>query len=228
MDRHVIVKELPESERPYEKFIKYGAGALSDAELLAIIIKSGTKDKTALELSRELLCQRHRNLLNLYEMSMEEMMRTNGIGRVKAIQLKAVAELSMRIARTQRGYQLRLDCAGSVADYYMEQMRHEKQEVLMCAYFDAKANFLGDARLSVGSTSYAYFSPREVLRGALEKNASVLILLHNHPSGDPSPSKDDMRVTERMRECAALFDICLADHIIIGDNQYFSFKEQSI
>ena len=99
---------------------------------------------------------------------------------------------------------------------------------MICAYFDAKANFLGDAKLSVGSTSFAYFSPREVLKRALEKNASVFILLHNHPSGDPTPSKDDMRVTERMRECAALFDICFADHIIIGDNQYFSFKEQSI
>lgn len=228
MNKHIIVKELPESERPYEKFLHYGVTSLSDAELLAIIIKTGTKDQTSLELAREFLCQRHHNLLNLYDMSAEEMMRIPGIGQVKAIQLKAVAELSLRIARTQRGYHLRLDHISSIAEYYMEQLRHEPQELLMCAYFDAKANFLGDARISVGSTNFAYFSPKDVLRIALEKKATLLVLLHNHPSGDPTPSRDDIRVTERMRECALLLDMNLVDHIIIGDNQYFSFKEQSL
>jgi DNA repair protein RadC len=96
----------------------------------------------------------------------------------------------------------------------------------MCAFFDSKANFLGDEKISVGSTSFAFFSAKDVLRCALEKNATILVLLHNHPSGDPTPSQDDIRVTERMRQCAALLDMKLIDHIIIGDNQYFSFKEQ--
>lgn len=228
MNKHIIVKELPESERPYEKFLHYGATCMSDAELLAIIIKSGTKAKTSLDLARDVLCQGQRNLLNLYDMSLADLRQIDGIGQVKALQLKAVAELSLRIARTQRAYQLQLGRISSIADYYMEQLRHEAQEVLMCAFFDTKAHFLGDARISIGSTSYAYFSPKDVLRKALEKKAELLVLLHNHPSGDPTPSSDDMRVTERMREAAQLLDMSLVDHIIIGDNCYFSFKEQSI
>jgi DNA repair protein RadC len=172
------------------------------------------------------LYEKHRNLLNLYDLSFEEMKKIPGIGTVKAIQLKAAAELSLRIAGTKRGYSLRLDSVPSVADYYMERLRHETQEVLMCAFFDSKANFLGDEKISVGSTSFAFFSAKDVLRCALEKNATILVLLHNHPSGDPTPSQDDIRVTERMRQCAALLDMKLIDHIIIGDNQYFSFKEQ--
>jgi DNA repair protein RadC len=228
MNKHIVVKEMPESERPYEKFLRYGVGCLSDAELLAIIIKTGTKDRTSLDVARELLYGKHCNLLNLYELSLEEMQKIPGIGQVKAIQLKAAAELSLRIAGTKRGYHLRLDKVSSIADYYMERLRHESQEILMCAYFDAKANFLGDAKISVGSTSYAYFSAKDVLRFALQKNATMLVLLHNHPSGDPTPSQDDIRVTERMRQSAQLLDMNLVDHIIIGDNQYFSFKEQSI
>jgi DNA repair protein RadC len=156
------------------------------------------------------------------------MKKIPGIGQIKAIQLKAAAELSLRIAATKRGYTLRLDKISSIADYYMERLRHEPQEILMCAYFDAKANFLGDAKISVGSTNYAYFSAKDVLRGALERNAALMVLLHNHPSGDPTPSQDDIRVTERMRECAKLMDMNLIDHIIIGDNLYFSFKEQCL
>jgi DNA repair protein RadC len=228
MDKHIAVKEMPESERPYEKFLRYGVSSLSDAELLAIIIKTGTRNRTSLEVAQSLLYEKHRNLLNLYDLSFEEMKKIPGIGKVKAIQLKAAAELSLRIAGTKRGYSLRLDKVSSVADFYMERLRHEKQEILMCAYFDAKANFLGDAKLSVGSTNFAYFSAKDVLRCALEKNATLLVLLHNHPSGDPTPSQDDIRVTERMRQCAGLLDMNLVDHIIIGDNQYFSFKEQHL
>jgi DNA repair protein RadC len=228
MDKHIAVKEMPESERPYEKFLRYGVSSLSDAELLAIIIKTGTKKMTSMDVARELLYGRQRNLLNLYELSFEEMTQIPGIGSIKAIQLKAVAELSLRIAGTRRGYNMRLEKISSIADYYMERLRHESQEVLMCAYFDAKANFLGDARISVGSTSFAYFSAKDVLRGALNKNATLLVLLHNHPSGDPTPSQDDIRVTERMRESARLLDMNLVDHIIIGDNLYFSFKEQHL
>lgn len=228
MNKHLVLKELPESERPYEKFLHYGASCLSDAELLAIIIKTGTKESTSLDLARELLCHKHKNLLNLYEMSLEELMQIHGIGQVKAIQIKAVAELSLRIARTQRGYNLRLDRVTSIADYYMEQMRHESKEILMCAYFDAKSNFLGDAKISVGSTNYAFVSPKDILREALLKNAVMLVLLHNHPSGDPTPSNEDILITERMRECAKMLDLMLVDHIIIGDNYYFSFKEQNL
>ena len=228
MSSHVNIKELPESERPYEKFLKRGAGSLSDAELLAIIIKSGTKERNSLDIARTLLSGGHGNLLNLYEFSYEEFLKIPGVGKVKAIQLKAIAELSRRIAQTNSGYHISMKDPSSIADYYMEQMRHLKKEFLICAFFDAKCNFIGDARISVGSTSYAYVSPKDILRKALERNATQLVLLHNHPSGDPTPSADDIRITRRLRECAQILDLVLSDHIIIGDNRYFSFLENGI
>lgn len=228
MPDHTVLKQLPESERPYEKLLLHGAEHLSDAELLAIIVKTGTKESNSLELAREILRSGQGNLLNLYEFSYEDLLKIHGIGKVKAIQLKAVAELSRRIAKTNSGYHMKLKEPASIADYYMEQMRHCRKEILICAFFDAKCNFLGDALISVGSTNYAYVSPKDILRKALEKNAVLLVLLHNHPSGDPSPSEDDIRVTMRMRKCAELIGMQCADHIIIGDNQYYSFYEQGL
>jgi DNA repair protein RadC len=107
-------------------------------------------------------------------------------------------------------------------------MRHLKKEFLICAFFDAKCNFIGDAGISIGSTSYTYVSPKDILRTALERNASLIVLLHNHPSGDPAPSSDDIRVTDRIRKGAQLLDLKLCDHIIIGDNRYFSFAEHGM
>ncbi len=228
MSNHTKVKQLPESERPYEKFLKYGVESLSDAELLAIILKSGTKDLNSLEIARMLLSGGHGNLLNLFELSFEEFLKLPGIGKVKAIQLKAVAELSNRIAKTNSGYHISMKCPSSIAAYYMESLRHLKKEFLICAFFDAKNTFLGDSRISIGSTSYAYVSPKDVFKRALEKNAVSIVIIHNHPSGDPSPSEDDILVTKRIREGAALLGIRLSDHIIIGDNRYFSFAENDI
>jgi DNA repair protein RadC len=228
MSSHINVKMLPESEQPYEKFLKYGEDSLSDAELLAIIIKTGTKESTSLDIARELLQGRQGNLLNLYDFSYEELLKFSGVGKVKAIQLKAVAELSRRIAKTNRGYHITMNAPATIADYYMEQMRHRKKESLICAFFDAKFNFIGDAVISNGSTSYAYVSPKDIFRAALEKNATQMVLLHNHPSGDPTPSGDDIRVTERIRKSAQLLEIRLCDHIIIGDNCYFSFSEHGM
>lgn len=228
MTNHTNMKNLPESERPYEKFLQGGEKSLTDAELIAVIIKSGTAGKTSMEIARELLFGRHGNLLNLYEYSFEELCTFAGIGRVKAIQLKCIAELSKRIAKTESGYHLKMDTAQSIADYYMEQLRHRKEEALYGAFFDAKCKFLGDAEISVGSVSSAYVSPRDVFRRALEKNAVYVILLHNHPSGDPTPSEDDWQVTRRILSCGEMLGIELADHIIIGDNCYFSFREEHI
>ena len=170
----------------------------------------------------------HGNLLNLFEFSYEDFLKLPGIGKVKAIQLKAVAELSNRIAKTNSGYHISMKCPESIAAYYMESLRHLKKEFLICAYFDAKNTFLGDARISIGSTAYAYVSPKDVFTRALEKNAMNIVMIHNHPSGDPSPSEDDIRITGRIREGAKLLGIHLSDHIIIGDNRYFSFAENDI
>lgn len=225
MSEHITMKNLPKSERPYEKFMESGEESLSDAELLAIILKTGTKKETSVEVARKILQGNHNNLLNLYDLSYRELMRYPGIGQVKAIQLKAVAELSRRIAKTKSGYNLKMDNPSAIADYYMEQLRHRKEEVMICAFFDSKCNFLGDTLIAKGSVNYAYVSPREIFRQALEHKAVLLILLHNHPSGDPTPSSDDMQITSRIEKGAMLLELQLADHIIIGDNDYYSFKE---
>ena len=228
MQTNKTIKELPASERPYEKFLSLGASGLSDADLLAIIIKTGTKDKSAVDIAQEILSGRHGNLLNLYEMSYDELIQVSGIGQIKAIQLKAVAELSMRISKAKRARSIRMNTPVTIADYYMEQMRHLQQEVVICAYFDVKSRFLGDKFISKGSLSSSVVDISSVMRTALEKNASKIVLLHNHPSGDCTPSKDDIAVTDRLAEGSRIFSIELCDHIIIGDNEYYSFYENKL
>lgn len=228
MQKNKTIKELPASERPYEKFLSLGASGLSDADLLAIIIKTGTKDKSAVDIAQEMLSGRHGNLLNLYEMSYDELIQVSGIGQIKAIQLKAVAELSMRISKAKRARSIRMNTPVTIADYYMEQMRHLQQEVVICAYFDVKSRFLGDKFISKGSLSSSVVDISSVMRTALEKNASKIVLLHNHPSGDCTPSRNDIAVTDRLIEGSGIFSIELCDHIIIGDNEYYSFYENKL
>ena len=225
---HISMKNLPESERPYERFQILGAEALSDAELLAIILKTGTKDYTALDLARDLLSECQGNLLNLYEIGYEQLLERRGIGPVKATQLKAIAELSKRIARTGRGYHLSMNCPSSIADYYMEELRHEEQELVICMMSDVKGHFLGDRILARGTATGSLVTPREIFMEALRRHAVSLILIHNHPSGDPMPSREDILVTQRIREGGSLLGIELLDHIIIGDNCYVSLAEQKL
>lgn len=228
MQKNKTIKELPASERPYEKFLSLGASGLSDADLLAIIIKTGTKDKSAVDIAQEMLSGRHGNLLNLYEMSYDELIQVSGIGQIKAIQLKAVAELSMRISKAKRARSIRMNTPVTIADYYMEQMRHLTNEVVICAYFDVKSRFLGDKFISKGSLSSSVVDIGSIIRTALDKNASKLVLLHNHPSGDCTPSRNDIAVTDRLIEGSGIFSIELCDHIIIGDNEYYSFYENKL
>ena len=228
MSEHFTMKNLPESERPYEKYLNQGEKSLSDAELLAIILKSGTKESNSVDIARKILSGNHNNLLNLYDLSYRELMQISGIGKVKAIQLKAVAELAKRISKTNSGYSLKMDNPVSIANYYMEQLRHAKQEQLLCAFFDAKNNFLGDAVISKGAVNYTYVSPRDIFRQAFEYEAVMIILLHNHPSGDPTPSEDDLQITRRIEKGARILQLELVDHIIIGDNRYYSFKENEL
>lgn len=225
MTNHMTTKELPLSERPYEKCLQAGPHALSDAELLAVILKNGSCGMNVIQLAQRILQTGDHNLLNLYRMSVEELTAFPGIGEVKAIQLKCVAEISRRIAQTRRREQVQLTDAGSVAAYYMERLRHEPREQLMISMFDIKCRLISDCVIATGSARAVLGSPREIFLQLLEKKAVSFILLHNHPSGDPAPSSEDVRLTQRVRECGELMDITLSDHIIIGDNNYYSFRE---
>ena len=228
MNHHLTVKELPESEKPYEKCLRYGAGRLSDAELLAVIIRTGTKGKKSVEVAQELLSRREKNLLNLYRLSVKELKDIPGIGTVKAIQLKCLAEIARRISKAVRSREMTLESPSSVAAYYMEELRHEEKEKLLLCMFDSKCNLLGDEILSVGTVSSSLISPREIFRRSLAEQAVSIILLHNHPSGMPYPSAQDKIVTRQVKECGDMIGVHLSDHIIIGDNQYFSFKEENL
>lgn len=222
---HLIAKELPVCERPYEKCLNYGVQYLSDAELLAVILKTGTRTQNVVQLAQSLLSGHNENLLNLYDLSMEEMIRFSGIGKVKAIQLKCIAEISKRIAAARRKEQVRLGNSKAVAQYYMERMRHEKKEHMIVSLFDTKGQLIDDEDIAIGTIRSVLSSPREIFLSALQKQAVQIILLHNHPSGEPQPSTDDIRLTRRVKECGDLLEIQLIDHIIIGDNNYYSFAE---
>lgn len=225
MKEHITMRELPDSERPYEKFIESGPMALSDAELLAVILRSGTCGRKAIEVAQDFLRIGMGNLLNLYEISCEDMQKIPGIGQVRAIQLKCIAELSRRIAQTKYKKQIQLNHANSIADYYMEQLRHEKQELLILCMFDTKCRLIDDAILSKGSATSAFVEPREIFRTALQAGAVHIVLLHNHPSGVADPSGNDDAVTLRLAECGQLLGIPVSDHIIIGDHVYYSYRE---
>jgi DNA repair protein RadC len=225
---HYTMKELPDSEKPYEKCIKNGAKVLTDAELLAVILRTGSRRVSALQLAQEILCQKQKSLLNLNLMQIEELMKISGIGRIKAVQLKCIAELSKRIAQETYHKGMQVTGPETIAAYYMEQLRHETKEKLMLAMFDGKNHFLGDEVISVGTVNASLVSPREIFLKALEKKAVYIIMLHNHPSGDPSPSKEDERVTYLVAKSGELLGITLADHIVIGDSKYVSFREKGI
>lgn len=210
---------------PESKAISRGLESLSDSELLALVIRSGTKGKTALQVCSELLAVNNGQLLNLYELDVNDLITLDGIGKVKALQLKAIVELSKRLVQTSLLQQVRMDDPKTIAHYYMEQMRHEKQELLFTALFDVKGRFIGDRMISKGTISYAVISPREIFSFAIRQLAGYIIILHNHPSGLPQPSTLDDDTTQRIAKCGELLDIPLLDHIIIGDNIYYSYRE---
>ena len=230
MDVRNTMKELPVSEQPYEKCEKYGASALSDAELLAVILRSGTCNLRSTDVAIKLLNHRsdEKGLCGLQYMTPKELRTIPGIGRVKAILLLCVMELCNRMAKACKSKGLILTNPNSIADVYMQEMRFLTKEQTKVLFFDTKNRLLGEKVVSVGCVNASIMSPRDIFLAALQESAVHIILLHNHPSGDPTPSKEDLMVTKRMKEAGNLIGISLLDHIIIGDNRYVSFKEEGL
>ncbi len=226
--KYISFKELPVTDRPYEKFQQYGADTLTDAELLAIILRTGTKEHDVLEVATAVLNKNQHSLLNLRDMSMEDLKKIPGIGEIKAIQLKCIAQLCVRMSRTAYHPKEKFDTAKKVAEYYMEYLRHEECERTILLMLDTKCQKLGEEVISVGTVNASLLSPREIFLTALNKKAVQIILIHNHPSGDPTPSREDERITQRIKNSGELIGIELVDHIIIGDNIYTSFKEEGL
>ncbi len=224
------MKSIPKMERPYEKCLARGAESLSDAELLSVILRTGTHGESALELSRKILSLNGEKsgLLGIYHLSVSELMNVRGLGKVKAVQLKCIVELSRRISRSRFSEGVSFQDPVAVARYYMEEMRHLEQENLVLVMLNSKGKLIRDEILSRGTVRASMISPREIFVEAVKHQAVSIILLHNHPSGIPDPSEEDIRLTERVRRAGVLLGIELLDHIIIGDCQAVSMREQGV
>jgi len=224
------LSKVQKAQLPYEKFLSHGPDQLTESELLAIILRTGTKDANALQVAEqvmELAKAPREGLLGLYDVSLEQLQSIRGIGEVKAVKLKCLAELSMRINQASARQGLTFQKSGTVAAYFMEQLRHKQTECVILVCLDTKGQMLKEITMSFGSVRTSLISAREIFLEALNHKAVNILLVHNHPSGDPTPSKSDIHITQVIREMGEKLDIPLLDHIIIGDNKYTSFKELS-
>lgn len=225
------MKDIPAEERPYERCLKMGPEHLTDAELLAVIIRTGSREETSLELAQKILALNYPNkgILGLLHLSLPEFMKIKGIGQVKAIQLLCIGELSRRIWRQAAGAgKSVLKEPSQIAEYCMEEMRHLEQEQVRVLFFDTRQHLIRESVISKGTVNSSLISPREIFIEALRCGAVALILVHNHPSGDPAPSKEDELMTRRVFEAGQMIGIYLLDHVIIGDTTYISLRERGI
>ena len=216
------IKEIPQSERPYEKLEMYGAQALSNAELLAIIIKNGTKEESSVMLAQKILSMQKStqdSLRFLQDISIKEFMSIKGIGKVKAIQLLAVCELTKRISRPIKNFNVQIKSPQDVADLLINELKYEKREIVKVLMLNVKNNILKIQDIALGGTSFAVFEIKDVLKEAIKIGAPKIILVHNHPSGDPTPSHEDIELTQKLEEVSKMLEIELLDHVIIGDER---------
>ena len=224
----VTMKHLPPQMQPYEKCMTFGPEFLTDAELIACILRSGTKEYTSVALAEKLLKLRKgkEGFSGLCSLDFKELTEVPGIGNVKALQIQCVFELARRISRQQAKELLDFHEPKSIANYYMEDFRHKEQEHLLLLLLDNKSRLLGEKLLFTGTVNSSIVSPREIYLEAFRYHAVGIILLHNHPSGDPTPGEADKRITRKIRDAGHLLDIPLLDHIVIGDKKYVSFHEE--
>ncbi|MDM5285609.1 DNA repair protein RadC [Peribacillus frigoritolerans] len=221
----MLIRDYPKEERPRERFLQDGPQSLSNQELLALLLRTGSREESVLQLSGRLI-NSFKGLRLLKEASVEELTVIKGIGEAKAIQILASVELGRRInnLNDQDRYVIRSPEDG--ANYCMEEMRFLSQEHFVCLYLNTKNQVLQKTTVFIGSLNASIVHPREVFKEAFKRSAASIICLHNHPSGDPSPSREDIEVTKRLVECGKIIGIEVLDHIIIGEQKYVSLKEK--
>ncbi len=222
---HSLIRDLPASERPRERLRDYGAGALSNAELLAIILRTGGRRESALSLATRLLST-YRGLVGLAKASFRSLCGEKDLGEAKAAQLKAALELGRRLSSTQPEERLVIRSPEDVANLLLTEMGLMEQESLRVVLLNQRNQVLGVPEICRGSVNTAVIRIGELFREAVKQNCPALVLVHNHPSGDPSPSNDDVAITKQATEAGKLLDIEILDHVIIGQGRYFSMKER--
>ncbi|MBQ9360360.1 MAG: DNA repair protein RadC [Lachnospiraceae bacterium] len=220
------MKAYPESERPYERCEEYGAEVLSDAELLAVVLRSGRRGMDVKQLALEVLHALGGSLGGLCHADIAELSRISGIGRVKAIQLVCVAQISKRIWKEEAGQRAKVMHVEEAAAYYMQDLRHEEKEHVYALMLDTKMRRIGDYHASIGSVNTSQVPVREIVRSALRADAVNIILVHNHPSGDPTPSASDREINRNLNLACRVSGLTMVDSIIIGDGRYYSFVEE--
>ena len=221
------IKDWPEDDRPREKLIKSGPENLSSAELLAIILRTGSKGKSAVDYAKALISN-YGGFREIEKVSVSELRGTKGIGLAKAAQIKAVFEIAKRYSAEKIEVGEQFQNSRQVFKHFHEGMRLKKKEVFIAMLLDGKNRMLRDIRISEGSLTSSIVHPREVFNPVIRDSAAGVILVHNHPSGDPTPSKEDKDITKRLKEVGELVGVKVLDHIIIGDGRYMSFADQGL
>lgn len=221
------VKDMAIDERPREKMIQHGVKVLSNAELLAVLLRTGTKKRNAIELANYIINKDLQGIRYLQDMSIEELCEIDGIGLSKATQIKAALELGMRIS-SYKPNKYKVKNPWDIYKYYMESLRYNQKEVFKVVLLNTKNEIITDVDVSVGTLNSSLVHPREVFKEAIKRSSNKMILIHNHPSGSVEPSKEDKNITERLIKCGDIIGIEVIDHIIIGDGLYYSFKENMI
>ncbi|MFD2728446.1 RadC family protein [Enterococcus camelliae] len=211
--------------KPRERLVEVGERALSNQELLAIILRTGSKPYTVFELA-QLLLEEFPDLYTLKDASLSELQRIPGVGMIRSIELKAVMEFGRRVHLASQPKLGKIQSSYAVAQQLMEEMKDYRQEHLLCLYLNTKNEIIKKETLFVGSLNQSVAHPREIFKGAVRVSAARMILSHNHPSGNPQPSSNDLQFTKRVKECGEMMGIEVLDHLIIGDGQYISLREE--
>ncbi|MGD6957090.1 RadC family protein [Rossellomorea aquimaris] len=224
-ENRLMIRDFPQDERPRERLIQSGAASLSNQELLAILLRTGTKSESVLQLSNRLL-NRFDGLNLLRDASLEEITKTKGIGLAKAVQIMAAVEFGRRISNLAFDDRYSIRSPEDGANYVMNDMRFLAQEHFVCLYLNTKNQVLHKQTIFIGSLNASIVHPREVFKEAFRRSAASIICIHNHPSGDPTPSREDIEVTKRLVECGRIIGIDILDHLIIGEKKFISLKEK--
>ncbi|WP_272501217.1 RadC family protein [Rossellomorea vietnamensis] len=224
-ENRLMIRDFPQDERPRERMIQSGAASLSNQELLAILLRTGTKSESVLQLSNRLLNQ-FDGLNLLKDASLEEITKTKGIGLAKAVQIMAAVEFGRRISNLTFDDRYSIRSPEDGANYVMNDMRFLAQEHFVCLYLNTKNQVLHKQTIFIGSLNASIVHPREVFKEAFRRSAASIICIHNHPSGDPTPSREDIEVTKRLVECGRIIGIDILDHLIIGEKKFISLKEK--
>lgn len=222
----LMIREFHPSDKPRERLLQYGAENLTNKELIAIIINSGSKNESSIALANNVI-KDLKSIRDLREVTYQELIQIKGIGMAKAIAILAVVELSVRLHTHSLEEDYYIKSPEDVSEFLMEKLRYHQQEHFVVLFLSTKNRVIHQQTMFIGSLNASIVHPREIFKEAVKRSAAAIVCVHNHPSGDPTPSSQDIEVTERLVECSEILGIDFLDHIIIGSGKFVSLKEMN-